>query len=65
MEKEIILEFLEDGQVNLEGKGFKGRECFKEMEFLKTALGVETSFSKKQEFYQAEVKRNDNKVKAG
>ncbi|MDD2902237.1 MAG: DUF2997 domain-containing protein [Syntrophales bacterium] len=60
---EIIIDFLHDGQVNLEGKGFKGQACFKEMQFLKDALGVETSFTKKQEFYQAEVKR-DGKVKA-
>jgi len=63
MSAEIVLEFWEDGQVNLEGKGFKGQACFKEMQFLKDALGVETSSTKKQEFYQAEVKR-DGKVKA-
>jgi len=60
---EIIIDFLPDGQVNMEGKGFKGQACFKEMQFLKDALGVETSFTRKQEFYQAEVKR-DGKVKA-
>jgi hypothetical protein len=63
MSEEIVLEFWEDGQVNLEGKGFKGQMCFKEMQFLKDALGVETSFTRKQEFYQGEVKR-DGKVKA-
>ena len=63
MSEEIVLEFWEDGQVNLEGKCFKGEACFKEMQFLKDALGVETSFTKKQEFYQMEVKR-DGKVKA-
>ena len=63
MSEEIVLEFWEDGQVNLEGKGFKGQACFKKMQFLKDALGVETSFTRKQEFYQAEVKR-DGKVKA-
>jgi len=63
MSEEIVLEFWEDGQVNLEGKGFKGQSCLKEMQFLKDALGVETSFTRKQEFYQAEVKR-DGKVKA-
>jgi hypothetical protein len=63
MSEEIVLEFWEDGQVNLEGKGFKSQACFKEMQFLKDALGVETSFTRKQEFYQAEVKR-DGKVKA-
>jgi len=60
---EIIIDFLPDGQVNMEGKGFNGQACFKEMQFLKDALGMETSFTRKQEFYQAEVKR-DGKVKA-
>ena len=63
MSEEIVLEFWEDGQANLEGKGFKGQSCFKETQFLKDALGVETSFTRKQEFYQAEVRR-DGKVKA-
>jgi len=63
MSAEIVLEFWEDGQVNLEGKGFKGQACFKEMQFLKDALGVETFFTRKQEFYQAEV-RKDGKVRA-
>ena len=63
MSEEIVLEFWEDGQVNLEGKGFKGQACFKEMQFLKDALGVETSFTRKQELFQAEVKR-DGKVRA-
>jgi hypothetical protein len=63
MNEEIVLEFWEDGRVNREGKGFKGQACVKEMQFLKDALGVETSFTRKQGFYQAEVKRN-GKVKA-
>lgn len=63
MSEEIVLEFGEDGQVNLEGKGFKGQTCYQEMQFLKDALGVEISFTKKQEFYQREVRR-DGQVKA-
>jgi hypothetical protein len=63
MSEEIVMEFCENGQVNLEGKGFKGQACFKEMQFLKDALGVETSSTRKQVFYQAEEKR-DGKVKA-
>ncbi|MDP3182571.1 MAG: DUF2997 domain-containing protein [Desulfobaccales bacterium] len=63
MSEEIVLEFWEDGQVNLERKGSKGQACFKEMQFLKDSLGVETSFTRKQEFYQTEVRR-DGKVRA-
>ena len=55
--QEIILEFDPQGEVKLEGKGFQGKTCDKEMAFLKKALGVETGRKNKLEYYQ-EVKTN-------
>ena len=49
----IILDFDTEGEVKLEGKGFQGKACDKEMAFLKKALGVETGRQNKPEYYQA------------
>jgi hypothetical protein len=51
--KEIILDFDPEGEVKIEGKGFQGKECDKEMLFLEIALGVETGRKKKPEYFQA------------
>lgn len=51
--QEIILEFDPQGEVKLEGKGFQGKTCDKEMDFLEKALGVETGRKNKPEYYQA------------
>ena len=41
--KEIIITVSEEGEIELETKGFKGAGCLKESEFLKSVLGKETS----------------------
>jgi hypothetical protein len=51
--KEIILDFYPEGEVKIEGKGFQGKECDKEMEFLEKALGVETGRKNKPEYFQS------------
>jgi hypothetical protein len=52
---EIILEFDEQGEIKMEGVGFSGSTCLKEMQFLKDALGTETKLTKKPEFFKTEV----------
>jgi hypothetical protein len=51
--KEIILDFDPEGEVKIEGKGFQGKECDKDMEFLEKALGVETGRQNKPEYSKA------------
>ncbi len=40
--KEIIIDIAEDGEIRLETKGFKGKVCIEESQFLKDILGKET-----------------------
>ena len=53
---EIIIDFLPDGQVSLEGKGFQGKSCDEAMGVFEKALGVVTYRTNKPEFFRAEVK---------
>jgi hypothetical protein len=39
--KEIVIEVSEDGEVRLETKGFEGKACLEESQFLKDLLGSE------------------------
>ena len=41
--KEIIVEVRDDGGIQIETRGFKGKNCISETEFLKKLLGKETS----------------------
>jgi len=40
--KEIVIDIFDDGEVRIETKGFKGKACMEETEFLKKILGTET-----------------------
>ena len=40
--KEIVLDISNDGEVRIETKGFKGKTCLKEAQFLKDLLGKQT-----------------------
>ena len=40
--REIIVDVSDDGEVRIETKGFKGKACVKEAQFLKELLGQET-----------------------
>jgi hypothetical protein len=40
--KEIIVEVSNEGEVKIETRGFKGKTCIKESQFLKDLLGKET-----------------------
>jgi hypothetical protein len=39
--KEIIMEVSEDGEISIETKGFSGKSCVAESQFLKDVLGRE------------------------
>lgn len=41
--KEIIVEVKSDGEIKIETRGFKGKGCIAESEFLKKLLGRETA----------------------
>ena len=41
--KEIVVEVKDDGEIQIETRGFKGKNCISETEFLKKLLGKETS----------------------
>jgi len=40
--KEIVLDISNDGEVRIETRGFKGKVCLKESQFLKDLLGKQT-----------------------
>jgi hypothetical protein len=39
--KQIIIDILDDGEVKLETRGYTGRTCLEETEFIKNILGNE------------------------
>jgi hypothetical protein len=55
---EIIIDFLPDGEVKMEGQGFQGKSCDETMAVFEKALGVVTDRNNKPEYFRAEVKDN-------
>jgi len=53
---EIVIDFLADGQVKMEGKGFQGKSCDEAMGAFEKALGVVSGRQNKPEYFRAEVK---------
>ena len=41
--KEIVIDVSDDGQIQIETKGFTGKSCVEESQFIKDVLGSETS----------------------
>ncbi len=41
--KEIIVDVSNDGEIRIETKGFKGKACISEAQFIKDVLGKETA----------------------
>jgi len=39
--KEIVIDISSDGEIRIETKGFKGKACLEESQFLKNLLGKE------------------------
>ena len=52
--KEIIVDISNDGEIRIETRGFKGKSCLMESEFLKELLGKETSQQLTPAYYQEE-----------
>ena len=52
--KEIIIDVSDDGDVRIETRGFKGKSCLAQSEFLKDLLGKETSRQLTPAYYQEE-----------
>jgi hypothetical protein len=52
--KEIIIDVSDDGEVRIETRGFKGKSCLAESEFLRDLLGKETSRQLTPAYYQEE-----------
>ena len=41
--KEIVIDISNEGEIQIETKGFKGKSCVTEAQFLKDVLGKETA----------------------
>lgn len=52
--KEIIVEIKDDGEIKIETRGFKGKSCLVEAQFLKDLLGHETAKSLTSAYYEEE-----------
>ena len=50
--KEIVVDISDDGEVHIETRGFQGKSCIEESEFLKKLLGRETYKKLTPAFYQ-------------
>ena len=50
--KQIIVDVTNDGEVKIETKGYVGKECVEESQFLKDVLGEETSRQLVAAYYQ-------------
>ena len=57
--KEIVIEVSEDGEVRLETRGFEGKACLEESQFLKDLLGSEVCRNLTPAYYT----QGKNKVK--
>ena len=41
--KKIVIDIADDGQIQIENRGFTGKSCVQEAEFIKKVLGNETA----------------------
>ena len=55
--KEIILDISNEGEIKIETKGFKGKSCVIESQFLKDLLGTETERSLAPTYWEKEETR--------
>jgi len=58
--KEIIIDIADDGEIRLETKGFTGKACVEESQFLKDILGKET-FKRLTPAYYSTIKQKVKK----
>ena len=50
--KEIVIDVLDTGEVKIETKGYQGKACIAETQFLKDLLGKETARQLTPTYYQ-------------
>ncbi len=55
--KEIVIDISDDGEVRIETKGFKGKACLEESQFLKKLLGKETYKQLTPAYYNTKKKK--------
>ena len=58
--KEIVIDISNDGEIRIETKGFKGKACLEESQFLKDILGNET-FKRLTPAYYSNIKKKVKK----
>ena len=56
--KEVIVDVSDDGEVRIETKGFTGKSCLKESQFLKDMLGKEIASQLTPAYFTSEVKKH-------
>ncbi len=52
--KEIVIDISNDGEIRIETRGFKGKTCITEAQFLKDLLGKETAKTLTPTYWQEE-----------
>jgi len=52
--KEIIIDISSDGEIRIETRGFRGKTCITEAQFLKDLLGKETAKTLTPTYWQEE-----------
>ncbi len=58
MQKQIIVDVMDNGEVKIETKGYSGPLCLEESKFLKGALGEEVSRVLTSAYYQVDQNNN-------
>lgn len=62
MQKQIIVDVMDDGEVRIETKGYSGPVCLAESQFLKDLLGEEVSRQLTAAYYQQDERVNTRKI---
>jgi hypothetical protein len=52
--KQIIIDIADDGEIKIETRGFAGKSCIEESQFLKDLLGRELASQLTPAYYQSE-----------
>jgi hypothetical protein len=52
--KEIVIDISNEGEIQVETRGFKGKSCIQEAQFLKDVLGKETARTLTPTYWQEE-----------
>lgn len=55
--KQIIIDVTNEGEVKIETRGFTGKSCIEESQFLKDALGEETARQLTPAYYQRQEQK--------